>query len=161
VSDVETVRYLAMTRLLNLLALLSLLVCVAVGALWVWVGGESAVLARHDFGRRAARVEVAKGRLYFGSEVTDSARYVYPQVFAVWEFAGLAYSRSTLGTWFGVPIWLAALLPALACFASRRFARRRPEPGLCPTCGYDLRATPERCPECGTGAGRDAVDAGS
>jgi hypothetical protein len=48
------------------------------------------------------------------------------------------------------PHWaLAALFLALplAWLASRR--RRRSRHEMCAACGYDLRATPDRCPECG------------
>lgn len=44
---------------------------------------------------------------------------------------------------------LAAILPVRWAILKKQLQRRR-QLGLCPTCGYDLRASTRRCPECGT-----------
>jgi predicted amidophosphoribosyltransferase len=50
----------------------------------------------------------------------------------------------------------AAAIPIAGVIRARRTSHRQ-QRGLCPACGYDLRATPGRCPECGAGAGADVV----
>ena len=62
--------------------------------------------------------------------------------------------------WRAVPV-MACLGPPLAVaivvYDRRRLRREaREEGGLCPACGYDLRATPGRCPECGAVRDRHA-----
>jgi uncharacterized paraquat-inducible protein A len=62
--------------------------------------------------------------------------------------------------WYGsfeklviLPYWflflVAVLLPSWWAWKRFHLAGRRAE-GYCPTCGYDLRASRDRCPECGT-----------
>jgi hypothetical protein len=56
---------------------------------------------------------------------------------------------------YGVPLWILSIctmvLPLRSLLRVGRAMRERrtTKLGRCCACGYDLRATPERCPECG------------
>lgn len=75
------------------------------------------------------------------------------QIPAVWTAKTLTSEES----YVGVPHWLIAILTLVLptiwlkpLIVQRIATWRTGNVGLCPTCGYDLRASKDRCPECGT-----------
>ena len=88
---------------------------------------------------------------YAATRVTGQARRSFDFQHGTWA----SEPHATTGTWWsvGVPYWSISILGALLAARGgwivwRR--RRAVATGLCPVCRYDLRASPERCPECGT-----------
>ena len=68
---------------------------------------------------------------FCGSFIDSGGAYVYELLFRCW-----------------VVMIATGLLPVL-WFCGPSFRRNRSNSGHCSGCGYDLRATPDRCPECG------------
>jgi hypothetical protein len=138
-------------RLFNVLAVVSMVLCVIIGYEWL-----------RSYGPKYTVIFIDRGRL--GLMLTDNA----PSPTIAPTFDDTPNQQRALGfvyeTWgrshlefllVGIPFYalmtLAALLP-LSWLVAARKRRHLSQRLLCRHCGYDLRATPDRCPECGTPA---------
>ena len=158
--------------LLDAVTVLSLLLFLATVALWIRGHFAYDVIGyRNEWG--SVRLQSSRGGLavvamsFSEASPLDEAGW-YWQVTqsrtSLWHEGGLGFafdsvqvgSRYVRGLF--VPAWFAALVtgipPALGLW--RRLRKRRSTLNLCPVCGYDLRATPDRCPECGAVASSNA-----
>jgi hypothetical protein len=138
-------------RLSNLAAAVSLMLCAATVALWV-----RSCSVRDDVVYRSVNVWSHTGRCRFAVVVppTDfkliSADIRHAATQPAYSAFSFYMSNGRLHVcvphWFVLSVFAAVPAAWLSLYAR---IRRRLTRGRCASCGYDLRATPERCPECG------------
>jgi hypothetical protein len=152
-------------RLLNLAAAGSLALCVATAALSLSTWQADALLAQPvhvgPLAVRSAHGESEFSCLPPGAFAVSRLFLVYPSEPTLanacrWHVLGFGLGVDLFGSHrVVVPHWFIALitmvLPAWWLLRRHR-AHRAARLGICRSCGYDLRATPARCPECGAPA---------
>lgn len=154
--------------MLNILTMMSLVLSLAVASVWVrsqWRNDHTYFVSRDN--ATVHGIEVLKNRVGLFSWKGDMVwveRGVHYESFKGADISilqhsvlGLEWERES--NWAGrsfmtVYIPAAYLLTLFSILPAIRFYRhvrrsRLPMQGHCRSCGYDLRATPDRCPECG------------
>jgi hypothetical protein len=158
-------------RLFTFLSFLSLLLCIATAVLWTRRARCRDVFTIPLGARHAFWVESVRSGMQFVVETNPlpednvagwsviepsnplpaNTRRGFGAVSAtVPLFDGTTTTIKMVGiTAVDVPHWLIVALTAVLPVWRLLAFRRRTDVGVCRKCGYDLRATPERCPECG------------
>ena len=155
-------------RLFNLAAAVSLAVCLVTAAVWVGAFGNIRMVYSRPIytasGGVDGRTMVVPTKHYVWIMVGQPKIFMRPGTrFERWALPGVVVERMsgrTRGYHVEVSYWLllcCGALPVGAWLMWRRTLGRRAVNGFCLACGYDLRATPGRCPECGTGVSPQAA----
>jgi hypothetical protein len=119
-----------------------------------WPNGRVPVPLTHTRTRRPSPTWLESPRHSDGFCVLgfEYSKEVFPQIDPSLSFFIPSYRIVAIPYW--APIALVMLHP-LSRLIRRARRLRRTRRGLCAACGYDLRASPSTCPECGaTGAAR-------
>jgi len=159
-------------RLFTLASAGSFVLCLATVVLWVrsyFVIDDFNWVARSSFGSDQGAVYFSRGKIEWKPGLHHDVYYppADPPDYRLWSgylefadrtlFLGVASVAMEKHGFFAVvvPYWaISGILALSPVWRSLRWcrARRRRRRGLCAACGYDLRASPDRCPECGTRA---------
>jgi hypothetical protein len=163
-------------HILNGLTVLSLVLCLGTAALWVWASNRVLSMrllwnvsaheidvtffddAAHVF-VTARSTTVAKQHVQLGSLDFWGFSYDY-YLLSAYPLAAIYRRRVEISYWLPCCIFAALPTSRLVLGLRARHKRlQRERTGRCLKCGYDLRASPVRCPECGEVAKDDYCSA--